>query len=139
MRNVMTSTFSDRMGGRATTQQVAQLGAWLDALPAPSGEVLDERAVERGRGLFERTAGCATCHAGDRLTDDRNADVGTGGAFQVPALRAVALRAPYFHDGCAPTLESVLDGACDTEGRHGHAGALTSAQRADLLAYLRSL
>ncbi|MNN97122.1 Cytochrome c551 peroxidase precursor [compost metagenome] len=29
--------------------------------------------------------------------------------FKVPSLRNVALTAPYFHDGSAPTLERAVD------------------------------
>jgi cytochrome c peroxidase len=31
------------------------------------------------------------------------------GVFRVPSLRNVALTAPYFHDGRAPTLEDAVD------------------------------
>ena len=30
------------------------------------------------------------------------------GAFKTPSLRSVALKAPYFHDGSAPTLEAAV-------------------------------
>jgi cytochrome c peroxidase len=67
------------------------------------------------------------------------------GKFRVPTLRNVALSAPYMHDGSLPTLESVLDHYV----RGGHKSArqdprvrpltLTTAERADLLAFLNSL
>ncbi len=139
MAHVMHVTFHERMGGSATASDVGALSTWLNALPSVPGSVDDPDAVERGRNVFVREAHCADCHSGDALTNDRNVDVGTGCAFQVPSLRGVALRAPYFHDGCAPTLEAVLDGACGTAGHHGQSTGLTSAHRADLLAYLRSL
>lgn len=31
------------------------------------------------------------------------------GVFKVPSLRNVAMTAPYFHDGSAPTLERAID------------------------------
>jgi len=138
MRHVMSLTMGDRMGERVTTVQVRAVSTWLDALPAPPGAAVDD-AAERGRHVFRYEAACARCHSGEALTDDDNADVGTGGAFQVPSLRGVRVRPPYFHDGCAPTLESVVAGACNTAGRHGRTAALTDRQRADLLAYLRTL
>ncbi|MGE3174696.1 MAG: cytochrome-c peroxidase [Planctomycetota bacterium] len=84
-------------------------------------------------GQFEFQGLCATCHtdlspsvlaSGPVLHDFRNIGVRpfpedpgrfrvTGqildsGKFKVPGLRNVALRAPYFHDGSAATLQDVL-------------------------------
>jgi cytochrome c peroxidase len=56
--------------------------------------------------------------------------------FNTPSLRGLALTAPYLHDGSAATLEQVLDRTANTMG---HAGSLQPGQRADLIAYLRSL
>ena len=54
--------------------------------------------------------------------------------FKTPTLRALAARAPYFHNGMAPTLESVV--------RHYelHLGfVFTDEERADLVAFLNAL
>lgn len=116
------------------------LELWLDPQPAPPGVRRDEGAIARGRVIFANTdAGCAGCHAGEALTNNENADVGTGGAFQVPSLIGVMYRAPYFHDGCAPSLDDVVIGACATLDRHGRTSHLDEAARSDLAAYLRSL
>ena len=56
------------------------------------------------------------------------------GKFKGPVLRALAARAPYFHNGSATTLDDVLD---FYEGRFGI--GLTSQERSDLLAFLRAL
>jgi cytochrome c peroxidase len=56
------------------------------------------------------------------------------GRFKVPALRGLAARAPFFHDGSAPTLMSVID-FYETRFRLG----LLPQQRLDLEAFLRSL
>jgi cytochrome c peroxidase len=56
------------------------------------------------------------------------------GRFKGPVLRALAARAPYFHNGSAQTLDEVID---FYENRF-HIG-LTPAERADLIAFLRSL
>lgn len=105
------------------------IAAWIDAQPIPERPVDDEAAWTRGSALF--ASECASCHAGDALTNDQTIDVGTGGAFQVPSLRGLAYRAPYLHDGSAATVADVL-------ARHG-AAALDDGARADLLAYARSL
>jgi cytochrome c peroxidase len=54
--------------------------------------------------------------------------------FKGPVLRALAARAPYFHNGSAATLEEVID----FYERRFHVG-LTPQERADLLAFLRAL
>jgi cytochrome c peroxidase len=56
------------------------------------------------------------------------------GRFKTPTLRALAARAPYFHNGIAPTIESVV--------RHYeiHLGfVFTDQERADLVAFLNAL
>ena len=61
----------------------------------------------RGRALFQDArVGCASCHGGSMGTNNQTMDVGTGAAFQVPALRGLAWRAPLMHDRCAPTLRA---------------------------------
>ncbi len=56
------------------------------------------------------------------------------GKFKGPTLRALAARAPYFHDGSAATLADVID-FYNTRFQIG----LTDRERADLLAFLRAL
>ena len=56
------------------------------------------------------------------------------GRFKVPTLRALAARAPYFHNGIAATLDDVI--------RHYEAQLgfiVTAEQRADLVAFLKAL
>jgi len=56
------------------------------------------------------------------------------GRFKTPTIRALAARAPYFHNGIAPTLESVV--------RHYeiHFGfVFTDEERDDLVAFLNAL
>jgi hypothetical protein len=67
-----------------------------------------------------------------------SADVGTDGTFQVPSLLNVAARAPYMHDGCAPTLADRF-GPCGGGDHHGVTSPLGAAQIADLVAYLQTL
>ena len=56
------------------------------------------------------------------------------GRFETPTLRALAARAPYFHNGIAATPEDVV--------RHDetHLGfVVTDQERADLVAFLKAL
>jgi hypothetical protein len=50
----------------------------------------------------------------------------------------VRWRAPYLHDGCAATLADRF-GACGGGDRHGATSTLSSAELADLIAYLETL
>jgi cytochrome c peroxidase len=79
------------------------------------------------------------------------------GKFKAPTLRNVAVTAPYMHDGSAATLEDAIDhyaagGRTIVDGPNRGVGrdnpnkspsiqgfTLTPAQRADLVAFLRSL
>jgi cytochrome c peroxidase len=73
-----------------------------------------------------------------RLTDAGAGNV-TGrwndlGRFKTPTLRALAARAPYFHNGIAPTLEDVV--------RHYEkfvGFTFSEEERADLIAFLNAL
>ncbi len=104
---------------------------------APIDEFLagDDNALtateKAGLELFIGKAGCVACHSGPLLSDFTPHVLGTpqaglgrdttpgddigwgehGGtpyAFRTPQLRQVALTAPYFHAGTAPTLQSVV-------------------------------
>jgi cytochrome c peroxidase len=113
---------------------------WVDKIPpveAPPAE--DPLAAERGRALFNNgEVGCASCHAGERLTNNVSVNVGTGAAFQVPSLVGLAWRAPYMHDGCAKTLSDRFR-PCGGGDAHGKTSHLTDEERADLIAYLETL
>jgi cytochrome c peroxidase len=107
------------------------------------GSALDERE-KRGARLFFGRARCAACHRGPLLTDlDLHAlavpqvgpgkspgeDRGLGAVttrpqddyrFRTPPLRNVALTAPYMHDGCFATLESVVRHHLDPRASYLH-------------------
>jgi mono/diheme cytochrome c family protein len=140
---LMKQVFVDRMSGPDLDKAyIDALGVWLDTIPAmPAMPAQDPAAVDRGRALFADPAvGCATCHAGTLLTNNATVDVGTGRALQVPSLRGLAWRAPYMHDGCAATLLDRFSAPCGGSGdKHGVTSRLNDAQRADLVAFLRSL
>jgi cytochrome c peroxidase len=128
-----------------------------------SGEhaALSEEA-KRGMALFfSPTIGCAQCHAGFNFAGNwRDAQGATGRAsfanngtsaapLRVPTLRNIALTAPYMHDGRFGSLEEVIGHYSRLgEQAQAHRGRqdprlprrpLASAERADLIAFLRSL
>lgn len=128
---LMQLTFESRMHGPALSpEREDAIGGWLRALAAPpAAKPVDAVAAARGQALFEGAAACATCHSGAMRTNNATLDVGTGGAFQVPSLVGVSWRAPFLHDGSAPTLRAVLQRA--------HGGVVPSAaQASDLEAYV---
>ena len=79
------------------------------------------------------------------------------GKFKAPTLRNIAVTAPYMHDGSVATLEDAIDhyaagGRTIADGPYRGVGrdnpnksptirgfALTAAQRADLVAFLRCI
>jgi cytochrome c peroxidase len=67
-------------------------------------------------------------------TDPRYADRTATKRYRTTPLRALFQHAPYFHDGSAPTLEAVVDHYQRQFGL-----PLSAAQKADLIAYLRSI
>jgi len=72
-----------------------------------------------------------TTDPGRAMITGRWADIGK---FKGPVLRALASRAPYFHNGSAASLDAVLD-FYDSRFNIG----LTAQERADLIAFLRAL
>lgn len=120
---------------------------------------------QRGWGIFNGERGkCSTCHSGFDLSDHDFHNIGTSldhandagrqritlhpsdrGKFKTPTLRNIALTAPYMHDGSMATLEAAIE--------HFNSGGLADPnkdplmeplqlsiqERADLLAFLRSL
>lgn len=141
--SLMEDVFTGRMGGAPLSPAYRlATAAWVDSLPLlPASEPEDADAVLRGQALFESAAvGCASCHSGKLLTNNNPYYVGTDGAFQVPSLRGLALRAPYMHDGCAETLQDrFTNPSCGGGEAHGKTAQLTPAETLDLLAYLETL
>ncbi|MGF1465325.1 MAG: cytochrome-c peroxidase [Sandaracinaceae bacterium] len=136
---VIEAAFTDRIGRPVSLEEQVEVARWLQSLPMPAGSAASPEAVARGHSLFaSEEAGCASCHAGRHLTNNESTDLGDGLEVQVPSLLGVGARAPYLRDGCAATLEDVLRGDCFARPEV-HGGHLDEAQRADLVAYLRSL
>ena len=121
-------------------------------------------SAKRGLELFQsKRLNCAKCHEGFLFSNQEYTNNGlyevypdsgrirlTGlesdrGEFKIPSLRNAALTAPYMHDGSLPTLEAVVDHYRTGGKAHPNKSPilkpfeLTAEERADLLAFLRSL
>ncbi|GAA3956719.1 cytochrome c peroxidase [Allohahella marinimesophila] len=133
----------------------------VDSFLAGNASALNP-AEKRGLDLFQNKARCAGCHAGDNFTDETfrhnglTTDSDPGRAevsgrdrdfqlFKVPSLRELVSTAPYMHNGSLGSLEAVVsayndggfgDPMADTDIRPLR---LTSAERDDLVAFLRAL
>lgn len=156
--------FSDRRLGLAITQTpdlvTPKLAALLDyqlslrAPEAPKGSY-DRVAANRGKRVFRNQAGCATCHQGPTFTDvlagpnprvpflHDAAEIGADpayaertatGKYRTTPLRGLLQHPPYFHDGSAPDLPSVVEHYDEQFGLD-----LTQGQKGDLVEYLKSL
>lgn len=123
--------------------------------PKPMPASIDQQRAERGKQVFRNEGRCSTCHQGSTFTDVLSgpsrevpllhaaAEVGVEpgyasrsatGAYRTTPLRALLYHPPYFHDGSAPDLPSVVDHYDRQFGLH-----LTPAQKADLVEYLKTL
>lgn len=134
--------FVKRMGGAPQTQaRVGALDAWMNTLaPLPSLRATNDASAIRGKELFESSeVECTSCHVGEKLTNNKTVDVGTGGAFQVPSLIGVSYHAPFIHTGCASTLRERFDASCGGGDLHGKTSQLAPDQIDDLVAYLETL
>jgi len=123
--------------------------------PSPPDGTIEFTAAERGRQLFGNEARCSTCHLGPTFTDvlrgpnptvpflHQPAETGMDPGYamrtatkqyRTTPLRGLLQHAPYFHDGSAPDLLSVVEHYDALFGLK-----LTAAQKADLVEYLKSL
>lgn len=157
----------ERMGGHGLTgkDELALQEFLLKGLPAianPRHNGALTPAEVRGRTLFfDPEVGCASCHTPPTFTDGKQHQIGTvdndagassvathcspGAAFTLieedavfdtPSLLGIRDSGPYLHDGSAATLKDVLDRTAGTMGNTSH---LDGNQRADLIAFLRTL
>jgi hypothetical protein len=152
MSMLIDDVYSGRMSGaKLDPSQRHALTDWVERIPAPAvPSWIDASAAQRGKALFQGSAGCASCHTGAKLTNNATVDVGTGSdpgrepdggappvAFQVPPLVGVGWRTPLLHDGCAVTIAERF-GKCATAA-HGKTSHLSPQDVGDLTAYLESL
>ena len=134
-------TTSLRMGGEGLTQlEARQIEAYVAWSRLPMGPRFgeDSELVRQGQAIFERAdVGCASCHGGPQLTDNASHVIVGGLAAQTPTLGGIAASAPYFHDGSAADLRSVVLMA--QGGAMGDTSSLSPAEVDALVAYLESL
>ncbi len=141
--SLMSDVFSQRMGGFTMHSSDGEaIKDWLNALQPQSGMTLaptEALAVDHGKDLYESAeVGCTNCHGGEKHTDYKLYDVGTGGTFKTPTLRGISQRHQLMHDGCAKTLRDRFDPACGGSN-HGDLSDLTADDLDDLTTYLKTL
>ncbi len=142
-KQIHSSIQNTMQGSQRTDEELAALATYVQSLkPAPSLDrmrgTLDEKAMARGQRIFH-SQGCAGCHQPPTYTSSEAYNVGLADElgeqeFNPPSLLGVSQRDELFHDSRAKSLEEVLK-----TYRHGDAHKLTQDQRADLMAFLRSL
>lgn len=110
---------------------------FLQADGTPTG--VASAAAKRGYQLFIGKAGCQTCHLPPTYDKQGVEDVGSGGPFKIPSLRAVSQTAPYFHDGRYKTLEEATRAMWEYMQKAGTSEQLTEAELRDLVEFLRIL
>ncbi|WP_224242038.1 c-type cytochrome [Hyalangium gracile] len=155
LRDFLDVTVRQRMGGGVVDAQMAtQLAAFMDVMPSPDNpykrdELTD--AQRRGSEAFLK-AQCNECHAGEALTNNKQANVGTfvvSGEVQdnaavrkaglnTPSLLGLARSAPYLHDGSADTLKERLLKTRFND-QHGKTSHLSDQELDDLVEFLRVL
>jgi cytochrome c peroxidase len=147
-----------------TIVSTPERSAWVRFRQGDQSALSEE--ARRGYTIFAEKAKCTNCHDGILLTDMQFHNVGIGmsaktpdvgrfavtkeekdtGAFKTPTLLDVGKSGPYFHDGSVATLEEAVDLMAgggkknkflDTANLKPY--KLTRAEKADLLAFLRSL
>jgi len=122
--------------------------------PSPPAGSFDTAAAARGKDVFNGAGQCSTCHTGSLFTDanirlhapdEVVSEPEPNGApsyasrsatkmYRTAPLAGLWQHPPYFHNGTAATLEDVVDIYDTKKGLH-----LTAQQKADLVAYLKSL
>jgi cytochrome c peroxidase len=109
-------------------------------MPTVRPPTRDAQTVARGKQLFDSAElGCRTCHDGKTYSDNQKHKLsGTLAESDTPSLLGLAASAPYYHDGSAPTLETLLR---DRAAVHGMSDTskLTDPQVRDLIAFLETL
>ena len=111
--------------------------AFVRQLPVPPQSRPEARELALGKSLFDDPkVGCASCHGGPALTDQKAHDVGSGGSFDTPSLLGAVGTNPYFHDGRHATLRDAL---VKTSGHMGAVAHLSEPELQAVLAYVESL
>jgi YVTN family beta-propeller protein len=151
LEDATVESFTKSMQGpRPSAGDVEALVAFLETLDFPRNPYRTPDggltpAAQRGEAVFRSAkAACNTCHGGPELTDGKIHVTGLEEpddayrGYNPPSLRGVYDKDPYLHDGRSKTLEEALTGPHEPDSVTG-LGSLSDAERADLIAYLKSL
>jgi cytochrome c peroxidase len=135
-------------GPPPTDDDVAAVLAYLDTLDGQSAATAKRDLpsdAQRGRAVFASAqANCASCHSGPYFTDGQIHDVGLNSEYDVyegfntPSLLGCGNRVRYLHHGRALSLDDLLSDL-HSPAKVSGTQELTEQQRADLIAYLRTL
>lgn len=124
------------------------------AAPPPPAGSFDAARAARGKTIFEGPGQCASCHTGSALTDANTtlhdpsevvSEPEPNGApsyasrsatkqYRTAPLKGLWQHPPYFHNGTAATLETVVETYDAKKALH-----LSTEQKSDLVQYLKSL
>jgi cytochrome c peroxidase len=135
-------------GPEPSKETLAALVAYVRSLDYPPNPNLKadggptERAPEaarRGYQLFVGKAGCKVCHEPPGYDKKDVEDVGSGGTFKAPSLRAVSRTGPYFHDGRYQTLEQTVRAMWEYVQKAGTTEKLSDGEIQDLVEFLKIL
>jgi DNA-binding beta-propeller fold protein YncE/mono/diheme cytochrome c family protein len=141
LQTSLTHTVTRLGGSGINAKQAGDIAAFLTEQSAPrTPTVASSTAVKRGKHLFaSKEVGCTSCHSGKLRTDRKSYEFADDIAkVDTPALVGLAASAPYYHDGSAPTLRSLLleNGSVHGMGKLAH---LSDQNVDDLIAYLKTL
>ncbi len=119
------------------------LRAYQFSLPVPTAPAVDQTLSERGKTVFAQR--CGGCHQGDAMTQSDLHDPAEVGQdptyamrsaskkYRTTPLRALASHPPYFHDGSATDLASVVNHYDQTLSL-----GMVDQDKVDLTEYLKS-
>ncbi len=121
--------------------------ATLESAPSAdetSGRQLSAQAAHGKQVFHSEAAACSNCHGGPYFTDGQIHDVGLASSYDVydgyntPSLLDVGNRAGYLHHGRAKSLDDLLS-ELHSPAKVSGTRELTDQERADLVAYLKTL
>ena len=141
LQTSLTHTVTRLGGSGINVRQAGDIAAFLTEQSAPrTPTVASSTAVKRGKHLFaSKDVGCISCHSGALRTNRKSYEFADDiTKVDTPALVGLASSAPYYHDGSAPTLRSLLleNGSVHGMGKLAH---LSDENVDDLIAYLKAL
>jgi cytochrome c peroxidase len=122
-------------------QSLVTPGSRFDRWLAGDAAALSAQQLD-GYRLF-KSLGCVSCHQGVNIGGNLFQRHGIfhplaraePEILRVPSLRNIAMTAPYFHDGSAPTLDEAVRKMADAQLN----STLTDQQVDDIVAFLRTL